>query len=42
MIIVLGYHVKRDGDVSPILREGVNKAAKLYHEGIAKVIICSG
>ncbi|WP_242977125.1 YdcF family protein [Clostridium botulinum] len=42
VIIVLGYHVKKDGDVSPILRERINKAAKLYHEGIAGVIICSG
>ena len=42
VIIVLGYPAKKDGDVSPILRERINKAAKLYHEGIARVIICTG
>lgn len=42
VIIVLGYPSKRDGNVSPILRERINKAAKLYHRGIAKIIICSG
>lgn len=42
VIIVLGYPAKKDGSVSPILRERINKAAKLYHEGIAEVIICTG
>ena len=42
VIIVLGYPAKKDGSVTPILRERINKAAKLYHEGIAKVIICTG
>lgn len=42
MIIVLGYPAKKNGSVSPILRERINKAAKLYHEGIAGVIICTG
>ncbi|MGH4121596.1 MAG: YdcF family protein [Clostridium sp.] len=42
VIIVLGYPAKKDGSVSPILRERINKAAKLYHEGIAEVVICSG
>jgi uncharacterized SAM-binding protein YcdF (DUF218 family) len=42
VIIALGYPVKKDGNLSPILRERVNKAAKLYHEGIARVIICTG
>lgn len=42
VIIVLGYHAKKDGNASPILRERIKKAAKLYHNGIAKTIICSG
>ncbi|MBN3386846.1 YdcF family protein [Clostridium botulinum] len=42
VIIVLGYPAKKDGSVSPILRERINKAAKLYNEGIAGVIICTG
>lgn len=42
VIIVLGYPAKKDGSVSPILRERINKAAKLYHEGIAEVIISTG
>ncbi|HAQ40642.1 MAG TPA: YdcF family protein [Clostridiales bacterium] len=42
VIIVLGYPAKKDGRVSPILRERIKKAAKLYHEGIAEVIICTG
>lgn len=42
VIIVLGYPSKKDGSVSPILRERINKAAKLYHKGIAEVIICTG
>lgn len=42
VIIVLGYPAKKYGSVSPILRERINKAAKLYHEGIAGVIICTG
>ena len=36
------YPAKKDGSVSPILRERINKAAKIYHEGIAEVIICTG
>lgn len=42
VIIVLGYHAKKNGNVSPILRERINKASRLYHDGIAKTIICSG
>lgn len=42
VIIILGYLAKKNGDVSPILRERINKAAKLYHEGIARAIICTG
>lgn len=42
VIIVLGYPAKKDGSMSPILRERIKKAAKLYHEGIAGVIICTG
>lgn len=42
VIIVLGYPAKKDGSVSPILRERINKAAKLYYEEIAEVIICTG
>lgn len=42
VMIVLGCPSKKDGSVSPILRERINKAAKLYHEGIAGVIICTG
>lgn len=42
VIIVLGYPSKKDGSVSPILRERINKAAKLYHQGIAGIIICTG
>ncbi|MGL6174780.1 MAG: YdcF family protein [Cellulosilyticaceae bacterium] len=42
MIIVPGYPAKKDGNMSPILRERIKKAAELYHEGIAEVIICSG
>ena len=42
VIIVLGYPAKKDGSMSPILRERISKAAKLYHEGIAGIIICTG
>jgi uncharacterized SAM-binding protein YcdF (DUF218 family) len=42
VIIVLGYPPKKDGTVSPILRERIKKAAELYHKGIAKKIICTG
>lgn len=42
VIIVLGYSAKKDGSVSPILRERIIKVAKLYHEGVAGVIICTG
>lgn len=42
VIIVLGYPAKKDGSLSPILRERINKAAKLYHEGVAGTIICTG
>ncbi|MBU5439872.1 YdcF family protein [Tissierella sp. MSJ-40] len=42
VIIVLGYPAKKDGGMSPILRERISKAAKLYHEGIAGIIICTG
>ncbi|MPQ34271.1 YdcF family protein [Clostridium estertheticum] len=41
-MIVLGYHAKKNGTVSLILRERINKASRLYHDGIAKTIICSG
>lgn len=41
-IIVLGYPAKKDGSITPILRERINKAADLYHTGIAEVVICSG
>lgn len=42
VIIVLGCPAKKDGNASPFLRERIIKAAKLYHNGIAKIIICSG
>lgn len=42
VIIALGYPAKKDGSMSPILRERIIKAAELYHEGIAGVIICTG
>jgi uncharacterized SAM-binding protein YcdF (DUF218 family) len=42
VIIVLGYPAKKDGSMSPILRERISKAAKLYHERCAGVIICTG
>jgi uncharacterized SAM-binding protein YcdF (DUF218 family) len=42
VMIVLGYPAKNDGSMSPILRERINKAADLYHAGIAEVVICSG
>ncbi len=42
VLIVLGCPVKKDGNMSPILRERVNAAARLYHEGVAGVIICTG
>ncbi len=42
VIIVLGYHVRKDGNLSSILRERINKAAELYHEEIAKTVICTG
>lgn len=42
VIIVLGYPAKKNGSMSPILRERIKKTAKLYHEGIAGVIICTG
>ena len=42
VIILLGYPPKKDGTVSPILRERIKTAAKLYRQGIAKKIICTG
>lgn len=42
VLIVLGYPPKKDGSLSAILRERVNKAAQLYHEGVSNTIICSG
>lgn len=42
VLIVLGYPTKKDGSLSAILRERVNKAAQLYHEGVSNTIICSG
>ncbi|WP_088185736.1 ElyC/SanA/YdcF family protein [Desulfosporosinus sp. FKA] len=42
VIIVLGYPAKKDGSISPILRERINGASKLYHEGVAGTIICTG
>ncbi|WP_430787074.1 YdcF family protein [Virgibacillus flavescens] len=42
VMIVLGYPANKDGSMSPILRERINKAADLYHNGIAEVVICSG
>lgn len=42
VIIIPGYPANKDGTISPILRERVNKASELYHSGIAPVIICSG
>ncbi|WP_088187086.1 YdcF family protein [Desulfosporosinus sp. FKA] len=42
VIIVLGYPAKKDGSISPILRERINEASKLYHEGVAGTIICTG
>lgn len=42
VIIVLGYPAKKDGSLSPILRERINKAAQLYHGGVAQTIICTG
>lgn len=42
VLIVLGYPTKKDGRLSAILRERVNKAAQLYHEGVSNTIICSG
>lgn len=42
VIILLGYPAKKDGSISPILRERIRKAAKLYHDGIAELIICTG
>lgn len=42
VIIVLGYPAKKDGSMSPILRERIKKATKLYDAGIAKTIICTG
>ncbi|MCA0173005.1 YdcF family protein [Bacillus sp. RAR_GA_16] len=41
-MIVLGYPAKKDGSMTPILRERIIKATDLYHTGIAEVIICSG
>lgn len=42
VMIVLGYPANKDGSMSPILRERINKVAGLYHAGIAEVVICSG
>lgn len=42
VIIVLGYHAKSNGTVSPILRERIKKAAQLYHKGVSEKIICTG
>lgn len=42
VIILLGYPPKKDGTVSPILRERIKEAAKLYREGVAENIICTG
>ncbi|WGG44682.1 YdcF family protein [Rossellomorea sp. DA94] len=32
---------KKNGTMTPILRERINKATDLYHTGIAEVVICS-
>ncbi|NBJ70356.1 MULTISPECIES: YdcF family protein [Clostridia] len=42
VLILLGYPAKKDGSLSPILRERINKAAQAYHQGICRTIICSG
>lgn len=42
VMIILGYPARKDGTLSPILRERIKKAAELYHKGIAGMIICSG
>ncbi|MFT8363104.1 MAG: YdcF family protein [Sporolactobacillus sp.] len=42
VIIVLGYPAKKNGEMSSILRERVTQAMRLYHEGIAKRILCAG
>lgn len=41
-IIVLGNPAKKDGTPSPIMYSRVEKAAKLYHQGISQNIIFSG
>jgi uncharacterized SAM-binding protein YcdF (DUF218 family) len=41
-LILLGYPARKDGTLSPVLRERIRKAAGLYHQGVARFIICSG
>lgn len=42
VIIILGFPALQDGKPSPIMRERVIKAVKLFNKGYANNIICSG
>lgn len=41
-ILVLGCGVRPDGSLSPMLRDRIDRAAKLYHAGAAAKILVSG
>jgi uncharacterized SAM-binding protein YcdF (DUF218 family) len=42
VILLLGCPARKDGRPSPILRERIGKAAELYREGAAPLILCTG
>jgi uncharacterized SAM-binding protein YcdF (DUF218 family) len=41
-LVVLGAAVWPGGEPSPVLRDRLARAAELYHDGVARKIICSG
>jgi uncharacterized SAM-binding protein YcdF (DUF218 family) len=41
-LVILGAAVWPGGQPSPVLRDRLARAAELYHEGVARKIICSG
>lgn len=41
-LVILGAAVWPGGQPSPVLRDRVARAAQLYHDGVARKVICSG
>jgi vancomycin permeability regulator SanA len=41
-LVILGASVWPGAQPSPVLRDRIARAAELYHQGVAKKIICSG